>query len=140
MCVCLCVCLSAATYLHYCKDPDVTWESGKGCPLVVHYWADLQSVHGLRCYGNTRNAWQSHAPPPSLNRHHRSNGDWLEDKRENYQVCSVQYCVQQLCIYEQTTRRLDWVLSHWAHFTVLRFIFVFCVSLYIACMCRIITW
>jgi len=26
--------------------------------LVVHYWADLQSRHGLRCYGNvtrTRN-------------------------------------------------------------------------------------
>jgi len=21
-------------------------------PLVVHYWADLQSVHGLHCYGN----------------------------------------------------------------------------------------
>ena len=30
------------------------------------------------------------------NRHHRSNGDCLEGKRENYQVCSVQYCVQQL--------------------------------------------
>ena len=32
---------------------------GMGCPLVVHYWADLQSVHGLHCYGNitrTRNA------------------------------------------------------------------------------------
>jgi len=29
---------------------------------------------------------------------------------------------------------LDWVLSHWAHFTVLRFIFV-CVC--IACMCSI---
>jgi len=28
------------------------------------------------------------------NRHHRSNGDCLEGKRENYQVCSVQYCVQ----------------------------------------------
>jgi len=28
-------------------------------PLVLHYWADLQSVHGLRCYGNTSNAWQS---------------------------------------------------------------------------------
>jgi len=29
-----------------------------GVPLVVHYWADLQSVNGLRCYGNvarTRN-------------------------------------------------------------------------------------
>jgi len=22
-------------------------------PLVVHYWADLQSVHGFRCYDNT---------------------------------------------------------------------------------------
>jgi len=38
---------------------------------------------------------------------------------------------------------LDWVLSHWAHFSVLRFIFVyvlFCVWLYIACMCSIVTW
>ena len=26
--------------------------SGRGCPLVVPYWADLQSVHGFRCYGN----------------------------------------------------------------------------------------
>jgi len=80
------------------------------------------------------------ASPPFLNRHHRSNGDCLEGRRENYQVCSVQYCVQQLCTYEQTNRSLDWVLSHWAHFTVLRFIVVFCVSLYIACMCRIVTW
>jgi len=34
-------------------------------------------------------------------------------------------------------------LSHWAHFTVLRFIFVyvlFCVWLYIACMCSTVTW
>jgi len=44
--VCLCVCLSA--------DPDVTWGRGRGSPLVVHYWADLQSVHGLRCYGNIK--------------------------------------------------------------------------------------
>jgi len=32
--------------------------SGRGCPLVVYYWAGFQSVHGLRCYGNitrTRN-------------------------------------------------------------------------------------
>ena len=41
----LCVCLSAAACPHYCTDPDVTWGSGRGCPLVVHYWADLQSVH-----------------------------------------------------------------------------------------------
>ena len=61
MCVCVSVCLSAAACLHYCTDPDVTWRSGRGCPLVVHCWADLQSVHGLRCYGNIRNAWQSPA-------------------------------------------------------------------------------
>ena len=36
------------------------------------------------------------APLPS-NRHHRRCGDCLEAMRENYQVCSVQYCVQQLC-------------------------------------------
>ena len=56
--VCLCVCLSAAVCPHYCKDPDVTWESGRDYPLVVHYWADLQSGHGLRYYSNiarTRN-------------------------------------------------------------------------------------
>ena len=57
----VCVCLSVAACLHYCTDPDVTWGSGRGCPLVVHYWADLQSVHGLHCYGNIRNAWQSPA-------------------------------------------------------------------------------
>ena len=38
-------------------------------PLVVHYWADLQSVHGLRCYGNTRNAWQS---PAVIRQAHRT--------------------------------------------------------------------
>jgi len=27
-------------------------EMEMGCPLVVQYSADLQSVHGLRCYGN----------------------------------------------------------------------------------------
>jgi len=58
VCVCLYVCVSTSACLHYCTDPDVTWGSGRECPLVVHYWADLQSVHRLRCYGNitrTRN-------------------------------------------------------------------------------------
>jgi len=53
--VCVSVCLSAAVRPHYCTDLDVTWGHGRGCPLVVHYWADLQSVHGLRCYGNNAN-------------------------------------------------------------------------------------
>jgi len=69
LCVCLSVCLSAAACLHYCTDPDVTWGSGRGCSLVVQCWADLQSVHGLRCYGNTRNAWQS---PAVIHQAHRT--------------------------------------------------------------------
>jgi len=43
----------------------------------------------------------------------------------------------------RTNSSVDWVLSHWAHFTVLRFIFVyvlFCVGLYIVCMWSIVTW
>jgi len=40
--VCLCVCLSVATFPHYCTDPDVSWGNCRGCPLVVHCWADLQ--------------------------------------------------------------------------------------------------
>ena len=38
-------------YLH-CTDPDVTWGNDRGCPLVVHYWEDLQLMHGLRCHNN----------------------------------------------------------------------------------------
>jgi len=69
------------------------------------------------------------SPFPS-NRHHQSNGGCLEGKRENYQVCSAQYCVQQLytvnCTHmNRPNSSLDWVLSHWAHFTLLRFIFVY---------------
>jgi len=67
--VCVPVCLSAATCPHYCTDPDVTWGNGRGCPLVVHSSADLQSVHGLRCYGNTRNVWQS---PAVIRQAHRT--------------------------------------------------------------------
>ena len=48
----LCVCQSLAAFPHYCMDLDVSWGNGRGCPLVVHYWTDLQSVHGFRCYNN----------------------------------------------------------------------------------------
>ena len=33
-------------------DAGVTWRNGRVCPLVVHYWADLHSVHRFRCYDN----------------------------------------------------------------------------------------
>jgi len=45
--LCVCVCLSLAAFPHCCKDPDITWGNGRACPLVVHYWVDLQSVHGF---------------------------------------------------------------------------------------------
>jgi len=38
-------------------------------PLFVYYWADLQSVHGLCCNGNIRNAWQS---PAVIRQAHRT--------------------------------------------------------------------
>ena len=46
MFVCVSVCPSVATFPHYCRNLDV----------VVHYWADLQSVQGFGCYDNKPNA------------------------------------------------------------------------------------
>jgi len=48
----LCVRLSLAAFSYYCENPDVTLKNGRRWPLVVHYWANLQSVHGFRCYDN----------------------------------------------------------------------------------------
>jgi len=53
----LCVCLSACLFVRgrmpiLLHGPRCNLGNGRGCPLVVHYWADSQSVHGLRCYGN----------------------------------------------------------------------------------------
>jgi len=56
----LCVCVFLAAFPQYCTDPDVTWENGRGCPLVVHYLADLQSVHECRCYDNIQVCKLSH--------------------------------------------------------------------------------
>ena len=58
--ICVSVCLSAAACRHYCTDPDVTWGSGRGCPLFVHYWSNLQSVHGMRAMATL---WKCMAEP-----------------------------------------------------------------------------
>ena len=51
--VCQSVCVSVPCACpDYCTYPDVTWSNGRGYPLVVHCWADLQSVHRFRCYDN----------------------------------------------------------------------------------------
>jgi len=53
MVVCVSTCLSVPglipTLMH---GPECNLGNGRGCPLVVHYWADFQSVHGFRCYDN----------------------------------------------------------------------------------------
>ena len=53
VCVCVSLCLSLAAFPHYSTDSDVSWRNARECSLVVHSWADLQSVHGFRCYDNT---------------------------------------------------------------------------------------
>ena len=65
------------------------------CGNISHYsmWALPYLTFGM-------------GPLPS-NRHHRSSGDCLEGKRENYKVCSVQYCVQQLCTVQRTHTWMD---------------------------------
>jgi len=80
------------------------------------------------------------------NRHHRSNGDCLEGKRGNYQVCSVQYCVQQLYAVQCTHIWTDLTVL-WIEFCLTGPVslcldsFVYCVSLYnIVCMHRFVTW
>jgi len=79
-------------------------------------------------------------PPLPCNRQYLSCSACLGVKREDNQNCSVLRCVRQLFTMISTLSSsyssLDWVLSHWVHFTVHRFI---CVRLYIFfdCICWI---
>ena len=47
--VCLSVRRCMPTLLH---GPGCSFDEWQGSPLVVHYWAGLQSVHGFRRYDN----------------------------------------------------------------------------------------
>jgi len=51
--VCLCVC--PRLHAHLLHGPGYKLGDGRRGPLDVHYWADLRSVHGLRCCGHI--AW-----------------------------------------------------------------------------------
>jgi len=50
LCVCLSVPRHIPTLLH---GPGCNLGEWQAVPTVVHYWVDLQSVHGFRCYDNT---------------------------------------------------------------------------------------
>ena len=75
--VCVCVCLFLTACLHYCTYLDVTWGNGTGCPVVVHCWAALQSVHWFRCYNNIRGKCEMSARTPVL-------ADWLVELSKNW--------------------------------------------------------
>ena len=83
-------------------------------------------------------------PPLPSNSHHRSDGDCLEGKRENCQVCSVQYCVQQLCTLPCTLIWTDLTVL-WIGFCLTGPIslcldsFLYCVLLCVVCMRRFVT-
>jgi len=46
----LCVCVSVCPLL--AARTGCNMGNGRGCTLVVHFWADLQLVDGFRCYDN----------------------------------------------------------------------------------------
>jgi len=58
----------------------------------------------------------------------RSNDDCLEGKRENYQVCSVQYCAQLLC----TVPSIHLSVVCWLD---LAFLWLYCVLQFICIRC-----
>jgi len=112
---------------------------------------DDTNKHIISCHGgglSLKMGMLSFPSPPSLyvflpsNRHHQSNDDSLEGKRENYQVCYVQYCVQQLFTVQCTHIWTDLTVL-WIEFCLTGPISLcldsfFCVC--IACMCRFVTW
>ena len=116
--------------------------------LQLQSWSRIGATWWSRLRG--RKSWIL-----DLWQHLSNTDDCLEDKREDYRNYSVLYVVYDIdsCAqcdahtYEQTNRSLDWVLSHWAHFTVLRFSFVYvCKCMYFLYDCIfyecvvIVTW
>jgi len=62
--VCLSVLRRMPTLLH---GPGRSFDEWQGSPLVVHYWVDLQSVHGFRRYDNIAlNVKSASACTPSM--------------------------------------------------------------------------
>ena len=90
-CCCHIVCNSAANLVNVGHTTDSLGKS-------YHIWREVVEmiVSVLHASRVTKCVTVKISPLPS-NRHHRSSGDCLEGKGENCQVCSVQYCVQQLC-------------------------------------------
>jgi len=61
------VCVSVARRIPtLLQGPGCKLENGRGCPLVVHYWVDLQLVNGFHCYNRAPNAKCQRVPVLAL--------------------------------------------------------------------------
>jgi len=94
------------------KDRGIQWSPASEADnvrVITHHFlpgpwlsSKLESVTALFLYqfmlhGEQRCMHVNSLSPLPSNRHHRSSGDCVEGRGGNCQVCSVQYCVQQLC-------------------------------------------
>jgi len=70
-------------------------------PVKQQYLLHMSPTSGRDCFVSLGHPSKfqrlSHLCSLPSNRHHPSSGDCPEGKGENYEVCSVHYCVQQLC-------------------------------------------
>jgi len=60
LCVSLSVCVSVCPSPHSHTTASIRMQlgvNGRSCSLVVHYWADLQSVYGFRCCATYAYVW-----------------------------------------------------------------------------------
>ena len=100
------------------------------CFLCWLYFACVMQVHEWIEFDVLLNTWY---PSFYSSRQHLS---YDACKRGDYQNCYVLYCVLKLCTVINTLRwavpTVLWigVLSHWAHFTVLAFAFVYFVFIF----------
>jgi len=118
--VCVSACLSAAACPHYCTDPDVIWGSGRGCPLAVHCWADLQSVRGLRRYGNIMQMrciaqrYNPSGPPHAARMPHthttHAGEDSPRDKMDTPAACAVPFRPHCGGVVERTRNVSEYML------------------------------
>ena len=102
---CLYVCISPYVNTTARRLPLCNLGDGRECTLVVHYWADLQSVYGFRCYGNTRAYCEMSARTLVLAVLYAFSLVSFQEERNDQLLCCVEH-KPQLCICDQLTTGL----------------------------------
>jgi len=91
--------LESVIYVRLSRRSKISFVYANSC-----LFCSFRGAYHVACTVLVTYLWicQMYFLPLPSNRHHRSNGDCLEGKRETYQVCSVQYSAQQMCIVQCT--------------------------------------